>query len=291
MTEPVTLSFDGLPSPSLLAALLRWRGTLPAGATIPRIHARATGVRVDARAYADACGFAPSDAAPLTYAQVLAAPLHLAVLGHAAFPLPLAGTVHTWQRIVQRRPLREGETLTVEAWVDGHTVLRSGGTFDLCTRLLAGDEVPWEGVTRILSRKIPGHGGPREARAPALPEDAQRPVATIEVPVDTGRRYARVSGDANPIHTSWLAARLFGFPRPIAHGMWALARAVAELGATVPQAACLEAAFRAPVFIPGRVEVLAEERGTRGVSFTVRDERVCVTGSVTPLDEANTDRA
>ena len=286
MSEPVTLTFDGLPAPSLLAAFLRWRGTLAEGATIPRIHARATGVPVDAGAYAQACGFPVTAHAPLTYAQVLAAPLHLAVLGHAAFPLPLAGTVHTHQRIVQRRPLREGERVTVEAWVEGHTVLRSGGTFDLCTRVSSDEDAPWEGVTRILSRAIRGHGGAREPHTPPAHEASMR--VRIEAPAHTGRAYARVSGDANPIHTSWVAARLFGFRRPIAHGMWTLARACAELGARVPEAALLDAAFRAPVFLPGSVELVAGACGTGGLGFTVQGDRPCVTGTVTPLTEANT---
>ena len=286
MPEPVALGFEGLPTPSLIAALLRWRGALREGSTIPRIQARATGVRVDPAGYAQACGFAPSALAPLPYAQVLAAPLHLAVLGHAAFPLPLAGTVHTYQRIAQRRALRDGETVTVEAWVEGHAVLRSGGTFDLHTRVCVEGEVPWEGVTRILSRAIRGHGGAREPHAPPAHEESSR--VAVDAPADTGRRYARVSGDANPIHTSWVAARLFGFPRPIAHGMWTLARACAALGAQLPESSLVEAVFRSPVLLPGRLEIVSGARETGGVGFTVHASRPCVTGTVTALAEANT---
>lgn len=36
---------------------------------------------------------------------------------------------------------------------------------------------------------------------------------------DLGRRYGRVSGDHNPVHTTPLAARLFGQPRPFAQGL------------------------------------------------------------------------
>lgn len=36
--------------------------------------------------------------------------------------------------------------------------------------------------------------------------------------------FAEIGGDLNPIHTSVLAARLAGLPRPIAHGMWTAAR-------------------------------------------------------------------
>ena len=55
------------------------------------------------------------------------------------------------------------------------------------------------------------------------------PVGTIRwrVPDDIGRRYAKVSGDVNPIHMSSLTAKALGFKRAIAHGMWVKAHALA----------------------------------------------------------------
>lgn len=68
---------------------------------------------------------------------------------------------------------------------------------------------------------------------------------------DVGRRYGAASGDRNPIHLHPLTARLFGFPRAIAHGMWTVARCLAEHG--TPDAAVVRAEFRAPVLLPGTV--------------------------------------
>ena len=67
-----------------------------------------------------------------------------------------------------------------------------------------------------------------------------------------GTDYARVSGDRNPIHTSRLGARLFGFPRPIAHGMWSKARCLAALEGRLPDAYTVEVAFKLPVPLPAR---------------------------------------
>ncbi|MYQ53488.1 MULTISPECIES: MaoC/PaaZ C-terminal domain-containing protein, partial [unclassified Streptomyces] len=53
-------------------------------------------------------------------------------------------------------------------------------------------------------------------------------VAEWRLPGDLGRRYGAVSGDRNPIHLHPLTARLFGFPRHLAHGMWTVARCLAE---------------------------------------------------------------
>jgi acyl dehydratase len=68
-----------------------------------------------------------------------------------------------------------------------------------------------------------------------------------------GRRYAEVSGDRNPIHMRRLTARLFGFPRPIAHGMWAKARCLAALESLLPDRFTAEVRFKLPVLIPGKV--------------------------------------
>lgn len=42
--------------------------------------------------------------------------------------------------------------------------------------------------------------------------------AMIPVPGDMGKRYGRLSGDANPVHTTRWAARLFGYRQPFIQG-------------------------------------------------------------------------
>jgi acyl dehydratase len=117
----------------------------------------------------------------------------------------------------------------------------------------------WEGESVYLRLGRPGRGAP----APVLDDvAAPTPVETWQVPSDLGRRYARVSGDANPIHTSALGARLFGFRRPIAHGMWAKARAMAALARGTPfDDAEVEVAFRAPLFLPGEARLRTGPNG------------------------------
>ena len=75
---------------------------------------------------------------------------------------------------------------------------------------------------------------------------------TIRVPAGTGRRYANVSGDYNPHHLYTVLAKLFGFKRAIAHGMWILARVVASLDKKfgIHDSAFVEAYFKLPIFMP-----------------------------------------
>ncbi|MEU6349804.1 MaoC/PaaZ C-terminal domain-containing protein [Streptomyces sp. NPDC047072] len=110
-----------------------------------------------------------------------------------------------------------------------------------------------------------------EAHAP-LPAMAEWRLAG-----DIGRRYAAASGDRNPIHLYPLTARLFGFPRAIAHGMWTVARCLAAHG--TPEAALVRAEFKAPVLLPGTVTYAADAERFE----LCGGDRVHVTGGVYPL--------
>ncbi len=81
------------------------------------------------------------------------------------------------------------------------------------------------------------------------------PQARWRLPGDLGRRYARVSGDVNPIHLTALAAKGFGFPRAIAHGMWSMARCLSALQPRLPDAYVADVEFRRPVLLPSTVEL------------------------------------
>ena len=109
-----------------------------------------------------------------------------------------------------------------------------------------------------------------------------RQATTWRVGKDVGRRYARVSGDVNPIHLHPLGARLFGFPGAIAHGMWTKARCLAALESRLPDALTVDVAFQKPLPLGGTVRFLARE-GPTGWDFGVlpaTDDRPHLSGSV-----------
>jgi acyl dehydratase len=202
--------------------------------------------------YAHVCGFTLRDELPPTYPHVLAFPLHMDLLAKA--PFSAVGVVHIANRIVQRRPVRLGETLSLLASVRGFEPHRRGQTFDFVTQARVGDELVWEGYATNLKR---GEGYPDAPRAAAF-EDP--PVtAHWRLPEDLGRRYAGVSGDHNPIHLHAWSAKPFGFPRAIAHGMWTKARCLASL--RLPDAFEVDVQFKQPILLPSTVTFgEAEER-------------------------------
>lgn len=194
--------------------------------------------------YAHLCGFTLRDELPPTYPHVLAHPLHMALLGKA--PFSAVGVVHIANRIVQSRPLLLGEDLTITASVRGFEPHRRGKTFDFVTEARVRDELVWQGFSTNLKRGSGDDSVPRPPEFIAPPVTAQWRVAD-----NLGRRYASVSGDHNPIHLHPVSARLLGFPRAIAHGMWTKARCLASL--RLPDSFAVEVRFKQPILLPSKV--------------------------------------
>ncbi|MGV3621846.1 MAG: MaoC/PaaZ C-terminal domain-containing protein [Archangium sp.] len=262
------LSFDRSPSlwslyPRILAA--RKPARVGDGGRVPRLDGALRGVRIDMdhlQKYRDLCGFRGDDV-PVTYPHVLASGLHLAMLSSPDFPVRLMGLVHVANRIEQRGPLSTSSSGEFVAWLEGHRDTGRGQEFDLHTEWRQGTGVPWRETMTFLSR------APKKSGKSA-PEKVERAVAdetfTFDAPSDIGRRYGPLAGDVNPIHLFDVTAKLFGFRRAIAHGMWSLARCVSHLSSDGPRT--LEVQFKLPVLLPAK---LVMER--RDVDFVLLDEK------------------
>jgi hypothetical protein len=228
--------------------------------------------------YAKVCGYRLSDTLPPTYPHVLAFPLALALLTERDFPLRAVGLVHIAEHVEVVRPLSADERLELTVRAADLRAHERGRCFDIRTTASVGDEVVWRGVSTYL-RKERRHT-PREPASPQPVEGG----ALWRVGRDVGTDYARVSGDRNPIHTSRLVARAFGYPGPIAHGMWSAARCLAALEGRLPGRYAVEVAFRRPIVLPARV-CFAGTPGVERWMLTVTDPRTGathLTGVITP---------
>src|SRR5829696_2179424 len=86
------------------------------GGEIPELELELAGVEADpaaVAAYARVCGFALRGHLPPTYPHVLAFPLQMALMADGSFPFGAVGLVHVENRIVQHRPIRLEEELTI----------------------------------------------------------------------------------------------------------------------------------------------------------------------------------
>lgn len=270
-------------SPSLLPLLAAGAVRSPFkrpsdGADFTRTRLVLPGLRVDlARlaAYERVCGFPTGeDALPVTYPHVLGFPSAMSLMSGPDFPLPLLGLVHTSIEITRYRELAATGTYELTVYVDGLAPHRRGTEAAVVTELRVGEDVVWESVSTYLARHRREAGGQERER------EAHEPLPAVHewrLAGDVGRRYAAASGDRNPIHLYPFTARLFGFRRAIAHGMWTAARCLAAHG--TPQAVLARAEFRAPVLLPGTVTYAAN-----GERFELCGEgRVHVSGGVYPL--------
>jgi len=245
---------------------------VPKGRTLPDLELVLRDARVERErleAYSEVCGFAGGDVLPPTYPHVLAFPLHMALMTDSSFPFAPIGLVHIENRITVRRAIGAHESLSLRVFPGALEPHPKGRKFSIVTEARAGDDLVWEEVSTMLRR---GSGADAAARddAPARGTDALAS-AEWEVPADTGRRYAGVSGDRNPIHLYDLTAKLFGFPRAIAHGMWTKARCLAALADALPDAYTVDVAFRKPILLPATVAFAVEEDGAGAMRFSVRD--------------------
>jgi len=200
--------------------------------------------------YLEVCGFRQSDRLPPTYPHLLAFPLAMSLMVDPAFPFPLPGLVHVSNRISQRRALTAEDRLSLRVHAANLRVHPRGRQVDLLTEASAGSEGVWSEVSTYLhiERRSSPASRPAAASGPA-PQTS----ALWRLRSDLGRRYAAVSGDVNPIHLNPLAARLFGFRRAIAHGMWLKARCLAALEGRLPDSLTAEVEFRSPVLLPSTV--------------------------------------
>jgi acyl dehydratase len=245
-------------------------GKLAAGSALGRLRRRPdsvpdtqiwrAGVEIDRRhlaAYDRVCGFTLKDTLPPTYPHVLAFPLAMELMAARDFPFGALGLVHVGNAIEQLRPLRADETLDLLVWSERLADHPRGRTIDLVAEASVGGEPAWRDRSTYLHRET--GGGSKDKDRPEPPEAK----AIWEVPGDTGRRYASVSGDRNPIHLHGLAAKLFGQPGAIAHGMWSKARCLAALEGHLPEAYTVEVAFKLPVLLPAKVAFSSHAEGAQ----------------------------
>jgi len=200
-------------------------------------------------AYARVCGFPTKDTVPLPYPHLLAFELQMGIMSDPAFPAPAIGTVHVENSITAHRPIAIGETVGVTASVGSAKPHPKGTVFEFLTVVTADGENVWEETSTYLRR---GQGDESASSGTSFP-DAETHGIVWKLPADLGRRYAAVSGDANPIHLYPITAKALGFPRQIAHGMWTMARCVAALENRLPGSVRVDVAFKKPVLLPGSV--------------------------------------
>lgn len=287
MPSARTIELKGEPKLGPMFAKAVATGGRRKGKTLPDVEVVRRDVTpsvTDVADYDAVCGFALSNRLPSTYLHVLVFPLQVALMSDEAFPFPLMGSVHLENTIRQHRPVLLGETLELRARAENLRPHFRGAQADLIGEVHVGGELVWEGCSTYLfrGRKVEGEVPPKVDE----PDAVEGFGATWRLGGDLGRRYAKVSGDVNPIHMNPLAAKALGFPTTIVHGMWSKARMLAAIENRLPDAYEATMSFRKPLLIPSTVSFVAEGTRDGGFDLALRNAKKRtehVRGSVRPL--------
>ncbi|MCA1794591.1 MAG: hypothetical protein LC660_12125 [Desulfobacteraceae bacterium] len=238
----------------LLALSLVRKPGLPSNARVPKVQLLLSGFVPDPKKisrYRQLCGFShtPEDRTiPPSFLQTL----FIGMLGRYVtshfFPVNPMGLIQTGQSFEAIQPVGIYDTLDLTCTLKDMTRTSKGITTRFHLQIHTKNTLVWQGISTYLTRNpIPGTTPKKPIKDRFLP-----PRLTIQVPADTGRRYAQVSGDYNPHHLFHTTARLLGFKQAIAHGMWSLARTLAGLEQTMAfsRTFTVDAAFKLPIFMP-----------------------------------------
>lgn len=251
------------------------------------LHPRKVAAYLRATAGEGIAAFAGEGAVvPPTYCATWEAGLVLELLLQLDTPLPAGGVVHLETELLPLRLLRPGDRARCRVELERSEATPRGVRLTVSQRAWnAAGHLCSQGSSVYLVRAR--DDGPRPPRDDT-PTDLSgwKELARWELRSGAGRRYARASGDYNPIHLWGWTARPFGFRRPVLHGFCTqamVAHALAErrFGGDPGALRRLRAAFRAPVLLPAQLRLLVREDGAAG-SFRVVDgagERVHAEGS------------
>tara|TARA_R110001606_G_scaffold364291_2_gene518664 strand:- start:123 stop:851 length:729 start_codon:yes stop_codon:yes gene_type:complete len=170
------------------------------------------------------------------------------------FPFSLLGLVHIANEITQYRPIYADEACVFSCYFRDITPHSKGIVFSIITEIRINGELCWSSESANLYRSAaysPAQDSTGDTQKRSVTNNQEHkgldsqhdPLQqrgrdnrqTWKLGRDLGRRYARASGDYNPIHLAKLSAQLFGFKQAIAHGMWSKSRCISALEQLTPE--------------------------------------------------------
>lgn len=255
----------------------------PSGIPRRKVSAERAGIEIDpshVRAYTAATdgkrigGFGEgAGGVPPFYCATWETALALQMFAGMEQPLPLGAIVHVSTDLVWARPLRPGDAVRCRVELDRVEPARRGFRMAVLARNWLGAGQLCCQSTSVFQVRTGGTDDPDRApprttdrTGPVAPEGGWTELVRWDLEGRAGRRYARVSGDYNPIHLWGLTARPFGFRAPILHGYCIAARAAHSLiehclGGDPGALRRMRIAFRAPLPLPATARLLVSDDG------------------------------
>ncbi len=285
----ITLEYEKIPGilPIYAKGIASRKKGFKPGDTFPGITAVAKNIKIDPeklKAYREICELEDDGYLPVLYPHVFTAPLHMAILCHKEFPIPLLGMLHFRNHLIQHRPIKSDEVLDVEVRLDRHRIVKQGFEFDYLISVKSKGELVWNSITTYLKQGKFGTNYDDSPRSSLIePMTGGEKIYNSQIPKKIGKRYAKICSDYNPIHISKPAAKLFGFKRDIAHAMWATSLSIGKLKLKNDSGPVrIDLGFKGPLFIESRTYLMKSVKKdvTRFDFFLEGNDKPCIQGKV-----------
>lgn len=231
------------------------------------------------------------------YIQTLSMPLQLSLMVEQPFPFKPIGVVHIANEIEVNQLPEQASTLRLLCYFGKVYFHKRGWLFEVITHAFdtsnASNTPAVVATSYYLARAK--HGADTEHLAacePQLPawisndvNENQTKTAvgkkTLKFDSNIGRKYAKISGDYNPIHLFASTAKFFGFNKAIAHGMYSKARAASYTLSSIETSTnilskpfVLRCSFVQAIFLPANTQlnvfnVKQNSEAGQGVNFSL----------------------
>jgi len=264
MTSPITISFGGLPSmvPAYARVVFGKKPYIaPEGTVIEPVELIAQTVRLSPthlQRYSAICAAPLNRGVPPAYLHVVAMPLHMQLFIVKNFPVKVLGLIHLRNTIRVLHEIEARAPLLLRVRFDTMRITDFGQEYDFTTSYEQHGQLVWEEVSTMFAR---GNTPPKEGSKRPSIERSNHPdsgvfTETLDIAENTGWRYARISGDFNPIHLTARTAAMFGFKQAVAHGMWSLGRCLGSAAPHLPRGKIqVNTQFKLPVYLPSQALV------------------------------------
>ncbi|MEM7510145.1 MAG: MaoC/PaaZ C-terminal domain-containing protein [Bacteroidota bacterium] len=220
---------------------------------------------------------------PLSYLYVLAQRAQIKVMLDREFTMAIPGMIHVENQLVMDSAYNRNDPFHIQAKVnvpykkEGSLIPISEIHF-----LQNGKRVAYCKSTYLAKRKSVKKSPKKEKAIPEIASLLNQ--ERLELDLSSARKYAAISGDKNPIHTSSFLAKMFGLKNAIMHGWYSVCLAEKKFEKfSQTRIEEISVHFISPISLPSRSTLKFGKTKTEEISFQVRhdpDEKVLLYGEL-----------